>query len=186
MVEGRYARLREVHLCFRMEYTASDLRALMKDLFPHRSLVLSQFTLFCRSGVSSATGSSFKRGRRCFRLEDLLPMAAVVALKEEGVSLSAVPSLPSLVRENAPDIFEFGAGCRLFFCSGLLSLFMPGLSAPGSSVAAFRNACGSALESFLDGSAGPVFCWGFDIGLLAERLLEVAGGRCAEKSLRVA
>ena len=69
------------------EFSASEIRQVLQGLFPHRRLVLSQFTFFNNIGVSLPTGETFRRGRRCYRLEDILSIATVLALKEEGIPL---------------------------------------------------------------------------------------------------
>ena len=147
------------------EYSASQIRKILQQLFPQRRLVLSQFTLFNHIGVARPTGTTSRRGRRCYRLEDILSIASVLMLKEEGIPLKNVEGLPALVQENADRIFATGPGVRLAGCGAALSLRFPG-----------ESWSDSALESYLgiEGRA-PLF-WGYDIGLLSSQLQSIARG----------
>jgi DNA-binding transcriptional MerR regulator len=95
------------------EYSATEIRKLLQGLFPHRRLVLSQFTFFNQIGIAKPTGSGFKRGRQCYRLEDLLSIATILALKEEGIPFKNIEVVPKIIQQNAARIFEIGEGCRL-------------------------------------------------------------------------
>lgn len=160
-----------------MEYTASEIRKLLQAMFPHRRLVLSQFTFFNQVGVARPTGETFRRKRRCYRLADVLPIACVLQLKEEGIPLKNIEPVPGLLQNHLQRIFRVGAGCRLTGHGSSISLSFPGEAAPLA-----------PLESFLDGGngTGELFrglLWGFDVGLLAERLREVAQAFAAGEEL---
>ncbi len=90
------------------EYSASDIRKLLQQLFPQRRLVLSQFTFFSHRGVARATGETYRRGRRCYRLHDILSIASIIALKEEGIPLKNIRVDPvgseRPIGENATEI----------------------------------------------------------------------------------
>ncbi|MCB0360739.1 MAG: hypothetical protein KDD44_13920, partial [Bdellovibrionales bacterium] len=124
-------------------------------------LVLSQFTFFNQNGVSQPTGETFRRGRRCYRLPDVLPIACVLALKEEGIPLKNLSGLPELIRENVEAIFSRGSSCRIAGFGETISLRFAGQEAP-------------AVTEFLENSDRSLLCWSFDIGELAQQLLELA------------
>jgi len=148
------------------EYSASDIRRLLQELFPHRRLVLSQFTFFHQVGVSKPTGETSRRGRRCYRLQDVLSIACVLALKEEGIPLKNIEQVPRLVQENTDTIFRAGENCRLSGSGEVVTLQMPwdeGINAP--------------LELLLTGQADSALFWSFDVGLLSIQLGEIAQGQ---------
>ncbi len=149
-----------------VEYTASQIRKLLQQLFPHRKLVLSQFTFFCQTGVSAPSGEMVKRGRRCFRLVDILPMAALLGVKEEGIPYKNVEGLPLLVRQNAERIFETGAGALLSGYGADLSLRFPGEGWKGSAIEVF-------LDHAITGGESQMLFWSYDVGELARQLLVV-------------
>ena len=149
--------------CLCEEYTASEIRTLLQELFPQRRLVLSQFTFFNQIGVAKPTGTTFRRRRRCYRLFDVLSIACVLQLKEEGIPLKNIEPVPGLVQEHAATIFAMGRGCRLSGCGSAVALQLPGESL-GS----------AALDALLMTDRPTGLFWGFDIGRLAERLLAVA------------
>ncbi len=95
------------------EFNASEVRRVLQELFPTRKLVLSQFTFFNQIGVSKPSGESFRRGRRCYKTQDLLPIAVVLALKEQGIPNKNISLVPALVQENCEKIFMTGAGARI-------------------------------------------------------------------------
>lgn len=95
------------------EFNASEVREVLQELFPTRKLVLSQFTFFNQIGVSKPTGDSFRRGRRCYKTQDLLPIAVVLALKEQGIPNKNISKVPGLVREHSEKIFSLGAGSKI-------------------------------------------------------------------------
>jgi DNA-binding transcriptional MerR regulator len=148
-----------------MEYTASDLRKILQQIFPHRRLVLSQFTFFNQIGVARPTGESFRRGRRCYRLTDMLSIATVLALKEEGIPLKNIQQVPALLQEQSERIFATGAGCRLSGCGDEVALQFPGESVPNS-----------AVDLFLGSESATRIFWGYDVGLLARQLENTARG----------
>ena len=145
------------------EYSATEIRKILQGLFPHRRLVLSQFTFFNQIGIAKPTGSSFKRGRRCYRLQDILSIACILALKEEGIPFKNIETLPPLIQEHAERIFLCGEGCRLSGHAEAIALRFPGDSSENP-----------ALTSFLSGEHEELLFWGFDIGLLAEQLRDIA------------
>jgi len=148
------------------EYTASHIRKLLQQLFPHRKLVLSQFTFFCQTGVSAPSGEQVRRGRRCFKLVDILPMASLLGVKEEGIPYKNADSLPLLVRDNAEKIFLSGPGTLIAGFGKDLSIRFPK-----------ESWTGSAVEAFLDCETQPGeqrLFWSYDVGELAKQLLSVA------------
>ena len=151
------------------EYSASEARELMQRLFPHRRLVLSQFTFFNQVKIAVATGETFRRGRRCYRLLDLLSVGCVLALKEEGIPYKNIEAVPGMIQKNAQLIFELGPGCRLSGSGEQVGLNLPGRPLQGEEV----------LESFLDRSEDQLgqnqgIFWSFDLGLLAAQLRSIA------------
>lgn len=159
------------------EYSASEMRKLLQQLFPTRRLVLSQFTFYNQCGVAKPSGNTFKRGRRCYKLVDMLPIATVLALKEEGIPLKNIEEVPDLIREKAERIFQLGPNCRLFGHSGLAKLML----------ADERESDNPPLESLLDREDNkPSLFWSFDIGLLARQLQSVAYGRPGQNSIAAA
>lgn len=98
------------------EYSACEVRKILQHLFPQRQLVLSQLTFFAHSGVSEATGSTFRRGRRCYRLEDMLSIGCVLSLKENGIPLKTIAELPSLIRQLATRIMSLEDRCYVTGC----------------------------------------------------------------------
>jgi len=149
------------------EYTASQIRKLLQQLFPHRKLVLSQFTFFCHSGVSAPSGASVRRGRRCFKLPDILPMAALLGVKEEGIPYKNVEQLPQMIRDNSERIFEAGPGTTISGYRNKLSLLFPGDSWQASAVEDFLN------HQITSPGEEKLF-WSFDVGEMARQLLVVA------------
>ncbi len=149
-----------------IEYSATEIRRILQELFPQRRLVLSQLTFFNQVGVAKPTGTTFRRGRRCYRLEDLLSVACMLALKEEGIPYKNVANLPALVQQQAQKIFALGTGCRLSGFSDNIVLQFPGESLEAPS-----------LQQFLAGDSSPLLFWGFDVGVLASQLQEVAHRR---------
>ncbi len=146
------------------EYSISEMRLLLQQLFPTRRLVLSQFTLFGHLGVARPTGSTFRRKRRCFRLVDLLPIACVLALKEQGIPLKNIQNLPSLIQQHAQRIFELGRGCRITGGPEGVHLTLPGEDS-GDNKPLLQLLSADALNNLF---------WGFDVGVLAEQLREKA------------
>lgn len=145
------------------EYSATELRRLLQELFPHRRLVLSQFTFYNQVGVAKPTGETFRRKRRCYRLLDILPIACVLALKEQGIPLKNIASVPGLIQEHSLEIFKAGRGCRLSGMGETVHLHIPG-----------QNDGSLALATLLESEADiPSLFWGFDVGELSEQLCEV-------------
>lgn len=146
-----------------LEYSATEIRKILQGLFPHRRLVLSQFTFFNQIGIAKPTGQNFKRGRRCYRLEDILSIACILALKEEGIPFKNIESVPTLIQENVEKIFLYGEGVRLSGHGEAIDLRFPG-----------DNSENPALDSFFSGQRDELIFWGFDVGLLATQLCDIA------------
>lgn len=155
------------------EFTASEVRALMQRLFPHRRLVLSQFTFFNQVGVAKPTGSSFQRGRQCYRLEDLLSIATVVALKEEGIPLKNISSVPQMVQAASEAIFKMGEGCNLYGYKDALQLLLKGDGGSNQAIEAFLA---DSHEVIGESPAATKLLWSYDVGSLAMQLRRAAEG----------
>ena len=171
-----------------VEYTASEIRKLLQAMFPHRRLVLSQFTFFNQVGVARPTGETFRRKRRCYRLADVLPIACVLQLKEEGIPLKNIEAVPALLQTHLQRIFKIGTGCRLTGYGSKISLSFPGEKAPLDPLESFLGCDPSASVGGSDTAEAEerAFCgllWGFDVGLLAERLREVADALASGEEL---
>lgn len=154
------------------EFSATEVRDLLIRIFPYRKLVLSQFTLFNHRGVFQATGSSFKRRRRCYRLQDLLSISCILALKEKGIQLKNISVVPQLIQQNTERIFDFSS-------RSLLTGF-------GSSVSLkFDQEVNSSpeLELFLSGAGDPALFWSFDLTDLARQLVEAAAAEAREQQV---
>ncbi len=149
-----------------LEYTASEIRKLLQQLFPHRKLVLSQFTFYNQTGVARPTGVTFARGRRRYRLCDLLPIACVLALKEEGIPLKNVTSVPAIIQQNAEKIFHARGACLLSGFGGTLHLQEPE-----------EVTASLALQEFLNCPEQVQLFWSYDVGALARQLQEIAGAQ---------
>ena len=158
-----------------VEFSASDIRKILQQLFPHRRLVLSQFTFFNQVGVSQATGETFRRGRRCYRLLDILSIACVLALKEEGIPFKNIESVPKLIQQSAARIFETGEGCFLSGYGDAISLQFPGEVGPSA-----------ALNTFLDSNGEQLLFWSFDVGFLSLQLNEISERLLPELQRRAA
>lgn len=159
-----------------IEYSASEVRKILQQLFPQRRLVLSQFTFFNQIGIAKPSGETTRRGRRCYRLEDMLPIATVLALKEEGIPFKNIEAAPELIQNAAPKIFEHGSGCRLSGRGEKLLLQLPGHT---------KNE-NTPLEDLMQNPESSLLFWSFDIGLLAEQLTTVVTGYNAEQIRRAA
>ena len=146
-----------------LEYAASEIRRILQGLFPQRRLVLSQFTFFNQVGVAKPTGSTFRRGRRCYRLEDVLSIACILSLKEEGIPLKNIESVPALIQEHAERIFRAGIGTRLSGYGSEISLSY-----------AFEEKNQAPLDALLSSENDHLLFWSIDVGLLAAQLRAVA------------
>ncbi len=146
-----------------IEFSASEIRQILQAFYPHRRLVLSQFTFFNQIGVARPTGNSYRRGRRCYRLQDLLSIACVLALKEEGIPLKNIDRVPPLVQEHADRIFNIGSGCRLSGFGDEICLTFPG-----------EPAIVQPFEDFIANDNAPLLFWAFDVGMLSQQLTAVA------------
>lgn len=143
------------------EYSTAEVRNLMLEIFPHRKLVLSQFTFFQQVGVITPTGCTQKRGRKCFRLTDLLSLVAVLELKERGIALKGIEQVPSMIRNQIEEVFKLDTTWRLSGYKGHCSLKN-------------EDQTDDALNAFLsdNNSCGKLF-WSIDLSMLASKLLEV-------------
>lgn len=151
------------------EYSAIEVREIIQKLFPHRKLVLSQFTFFNHAGIARATGETFRRGRRCFKLSDLLPVAAVLALKEQGIPLKNIESAPKLMQENIQKIFST-PNCKLSGCGSSISLIIPG-----------SNPQNEALGRLLDSNnSEQMLFWTFDLSKLCSQLKRIVSDSCED------
>lgn len=161
-----------------LEYTASDVQAMLQEMFPRRKLVLSQLTLFNQNGVCQPTGVTFRRGRRCYRIQDLLPTICVLVLKEEGIPFKNIASVPQLVRDHADLILNQSskARCsvRLAGCGDVVSLMISGDSSDMA-----------ALNSLLDtpSSTNANLFWSCDVAALGHRLLQTAYSRQEQRAV---
>ena len=152
------------------------MRKILQTLFPQRRLVLSQFTFFNHAGVAKPTGSLFRRGRRCYRLEDILPIAAVLALKEEGIPLKNLGQAPQKIQENLAEIFRTGSQVLLNGFGSVISLQLNGQA--GTSDA--------ALDAFLNADTErPQLFWSYNVSDLARQLLAVVLGPTQEQDIAI-
>ena len=147
-----------------LEFSASNIRSILHKLFPERRLVLSQFTFFNQCGVATPTGETFRRGRRCYQVFDILPIATVLALKEEGIPLCKIKNAPQMVQERARRIFELGEGCYLSGFGDVVTLSLKGEEVSQESISA------------LIAADAPLLFWSFDVGLLARRIEDAISG----------
>lgn len=143
------------------EFTATEVRIILQDLFPARKLVLSQLTFFNQSGVCTPSGEKVIRGRKCYRVQDLLPIALVLALKEQGIPNKNVALVPSLVKEHSEFIFLLEDSCQISGTGDYVHLALPGSQEKDQ-----------ALEHFLSGSSMDIF-WSYDVGSLAKEICRV-------------
>lgn len=151
---------------FPVEFSASEIRRILQKVFPQRRLVLSQFTFFNQIGIACPTGATFRRGRRCYRLEDLLSIAAVLALKEEGIPFKNIEELPVILQKHADQIFAIRRGCKVSGFSGIIDLELPGVIKETN-----------ALDAFLSEPAKSSLFWSYEVGLLAELLFDIASNK---------
>ncbi len=161
---------------FPVEFSASEIRRILQRVFPQRRLVLSQFTFFNQIGIARPTGATFRRGRRCYRLEDLLSIASVLALKEEGIPFKNIEGLPLILQSHADQIFAIRRGCRVSGFAGIIDLELPGLMKETK-----------ALEAFLSEPTRSSLFWSYEVGLLADQLYEIASNKeIADREFAVA
>ncbi|MDD2943259.1 MAG: hypothetical protein PHC51_09875 [bacterium] len=145
-----------------VEFSATEVREILLKLFPHRKLVLSQFTFFASSGVGSPTGKTFRRGRRCYVLEDLLPIACVLSLKERGIALKVLGSFPSMIKEKAHSILYQGDKCWIAGFGGDVELCNS------------QTPSGQLVDRFLSSEVPQQLFWRFNVTSMAEELLQAA------------
>ena len=150
------------------EYTTCEIRKFLQQLFPHRQLVLSQFTFYNHIGVSKPSGSSFKRGRRCYKASDVLPIVVILALKEEGIPLKNLGDAVSKIQENISKIFDEGKATRLMGFGSHISLNIEG-----------EINDTSAVDAFLADPAKKMLFWNIDVAALAADLCAVIAGEVA-------
>jgi hypothetical protein len=158
------------------EYSASEVRKILQKLFPQRRLVLSQFTFFNQVGVTKPSGITFRRGRQCYTLHDVLPIACVLALKEEGIPLKNIECVPRLIQENVDRIFSLGPNSRIIGFGDVITLQLADDTSSNVAVQAFLSS-----ESHSESS----LFWSFDVGALAKTLVEVEASR-ADAEVRIA
>ena len=154
-----------------LEFTATDVRKIIQKVYPSRRLVLSQFTFFNDAGISSPTGTQMVRGRGCYRLHDLLPIATVIALKDRGITYKKIQQLPSLIQQHSHQIFKIGAGCRVNGFGSNIEISIPGLST--ISCTDNKSSSESTIDQFiasLDSNKSSGLYWSLDIGKLASDL----------------
>ncbi len=145
----------------KLEFTATEARVILQDLFPARKLVLSQLTSYNQSGVGSPSGERIVRGRKCYKIADLLPIALVLALKEQGIPNKNVSLLPSMIREHSDLIFSLQDSCQVSGIGDLVYLALPG-----------SNETDIVLERLLSGDSMEIF-WSYDVGGLAKEMYRV-------------
>ena len=155
------------------EYNAIEIRSIVQQLFPNRKLVLSQFTFFGHLGVAKATGNTFRRGRRCYRLIDILSVACVLSLKEQGIPLRNIESVPSLIQHYSKILFSKESGCKLSGYGNTVSLFIPGESEDNSALSEFLNPASSKRAIF----------WTFDISALVANLKRISAEEAVHSSM---
>ena len=126
-------------------------------------MVLSQLTFFNQSGVSIPSGEEFRRGRRCYKLVDLLPIACVLALKEQGIALKLISHIPDTIRKNMQEIFSFSKTCKIVGCGDEVAL---GVEDDGVEE--------EFLSRFLSGELPQKLFWVYDLSSTAEQLIRVA------------
>jgi len=152
-----------------LELNASGVRKVLQSIFPLRRLVLSQFTLYNQLGITIPTGMTFSRGRRCYKLKDLLPVALILALKEQGIPNKNLENLPTLVQSELDNIFSLGKGCLVSGFNEVLNLSLLGVPSEDkalSEMLLFNN-------SNISANSYPIY-WSYDVGYLSEDLRRVA------------
>jgi DNA-binding transcriptional MerR regulator len=155
------------------EFTASEARIILQELFPARKLVLSQLTFFNQSGVSIPSGANIKRGRRCYRVYDLLPIALVLALKEQGIPNKNVARVPALIQAHLNEIFSSKEACQISGIDDIVYLSLPGSHAPDE-----------AIVKLLYGSSVHFF-WSYDAAYLSKEIIRVTNRLMAEGAFDV-
>ena len=151
------------------EYCASEVRVILQELFPDRSLVLSQFTFFNHMGIARPTGTSHKRKRRCYRLSDVLPMATVLALKEEGIPLKNIGNAPTLIQEHLLAIENSFQAVLLSGFGESISLSI-GTDTYGTEI--------SPIDALLNTNENKsTLFWSFDISALYRDIIAISEGR---------
>jgi len=148
------------------EFNASGVRRIIQEMFPMRKLVLSQFTLYYHMGVATPSGENYKRGRRCYRLYDLLPIALVLILKEQGIPNKNIGHMPKVISEKAEEIFEVGRGVRISGFKEVCHLAFP--EEKGRDRALL-----SMLEDDISSGVQDLY-WSYDVGYLASELVRLA------------
>ncbi|MDR2337450.1 MAG: hypothetical protein LBE20_02230 [Deltaproteobacteria bacterium] len=152
------------------EYSTIEVRNFIQRLFPNRKLVLSQFTFFGHLGVAKATGNTFRRGRRCYRLVDMLSIACVISLKEQGIALKNIEAVPALIQSNVENIFVKKSSCKLNGYGNTISLVIPD-----------ELTHNLALEQFLDKNLDKhAIFWSFDLSALVNNIKALAHEEIAD------
>ncbi len=145
------------------EFNASETRKILQELFPTRKLVLSQFTFFNQIGVSKPSGESFRRGRRCYRAQDLLPIAVVLALKEQGIPNKNILLVPGVIQENCEKIFKSNDNVKI---SGYKDSVSLNYAEEGKEDLALN----SMLESLDFDHSEQNLYWSYDVSSLAHEI----------------
>ena len=154
---------------FSLEFSATEVRKLLQILFPQRRLVLSQFTFFNQAGLSTPTGKTTRRGRRCYCLQDLLSIAFLLALKEEGIPYKNLDNLPKVIQENLSRIFSFKEECIASGWGKNVDLCFGDDARQSNSIASFLSE-DKVLGLF----------WSFDVSSLAKQLVQ-----CCEQYMQI-
>jgi len=152
------------------EYTTCEIRKFLQQLFPHRQLVLSQFTFYNHIGVAKPSGESFKRGRRCYVASDILPIVVILALKEEGIPLKNLGNSVQAIQSNINSIFHERKPTRLMGFGSTISLHIEG-----------EKEDQIAVESFLEDSAETLLFWNIDITSLVTDLCRAISGENSQE-----
>jgi hypothetical protein len=145
------------------EYSACEIRRILQALFPNRRLVLSQFTFFNQIGLAKATGNELRRGRRCYTLENILPIAAVLALKEEGIPFKNLGDVHNAIHDKLDKIFDASETSLLMGYGDCVRLNIASESTPMD-----------PLDLMLGSTNSPSLFWCFNLGVLAQQLITIA------------
>ncbi len=152
------------------EFTACEIRKVLQQLFPHRQLVLSQFTFYNQIGVAKPSGSSFRRGRRCYAAGDIVPIATVLALKEEGIPLKSIGDAPLRIQQHIAKIYYQNRQTNLMGFGNTISLSIEGESNDTT-----------ALDAFLSDPTRRLLFWNFDVSALAQQIRSIVNGEVREQ-----
>ncbi len=158
-----------------LELNASGVRRILQEIFPLRRLVLSQFTLYNQLGITIPSGKTYSRGRRCYKVRDLLAVALILALKEQGIPNKNLENLPSLIHSEVDNIFSLGRGSIVSGFDNALSLRLLGSQTNDGALSEmldFDKNKYHAVNPTLAPSY-PIY-WAYDVGYLSEDLIKVS------------